>query len=278
MPEQTPKPVTKPLLTGDLSLIESTVRQAGDIARSYFRGVNKQWDKGKGHLVSDADLAVNIFLRDRLMTARPHYGWLSEESEDDRQRLAAEITFVVDPIDGTVAFLKGKPHFTICVATVRDGVPLTGAVYNPVLEEFYTAEHGLGARLNGRPIHVRPQNAVAQCRMLGDRKVFADARWMAPPLEPWPEMHVETRNSMAYRLALIADGRFDAAISLWAKRDWDLAAADLILREAGGNLTTRQGVALRYNGVDTIQHSVVAAGPDLHPQLLKRLKALDTDA
>jgi myo-inositol-1(or 4)-monophosphatase len=118
----------------DLALIEATVREAGQIARSYFGGSYKKWDKGKGDPVTEADLAVDKYLRETFTAARPDYGWLSEESVDDLRRLSTEFTFVVDPIDGTVAFLKNRPHFTICVALVREHLPLVGVVFTPISE------------------------------------------------------------------------------------------------------------------------------------------------
>jgi myo-inositol-1(or 4)-monophosphatase len=209
-----------------------------------------------------------------LCVARSDYGWLSEESEDDARRLETEFTFVVDPIDGTVAFLKGRPHFTICAAVVRGGEPLAGVVYNPISEECFTALAGEGAQMNGAAIHTSETNAVEHARMLGDKAMFAHPAWNDPPQIAWPEMEIETRGSIAYRLALVAGGNFDATIALSAKRDWDLAAADLIVREAGGRVTTHTGAPLRYNGRETIQPSVVAAGAALHPLLLDRVRNL----
>ena len=188
----------------DLALIEEAVREAGKIARSYFGGSYKKWDKGKGDPVTEADLAVDKYLRETLTAARPDYGWLSEESVDDLQRLSTEFTFVVDPIDGTVAFLKNRPHFTICVALVREHLPLVGAVFNPITEECFTAIAGEGAMMNGARIHTSDAAEVGHCRMLADRTILAHPNWNNPPLTPWPPMEIETRGSIAYRLALVA--------------------------------------------------------------------------
>jgi myo-inositol-1(or 4)-monophosphatase len=258
----------------DLGLIEACVREAGAIARSYFGGEYKKWDKGKGQLVTDADLAVDKYLRETLSAARPGYGWLSEETEDNPRRLQTEFTFVVDPIDGTVAFLKGRPHFTICAAVVHEGVPLAGVVYNPISEECFTAAAGEGAKLNGAPIRTSRTKALENSRMLGDKAMFVHPAWNDAPLTPWPAMIIETRGSIAYRMALVANGNFDAMLALSAKRDWDLAAGDLIVREAGGCVSAHTGAALRYNGPETVQPSVVAAGAALHPLLLDRVRNL----
>jgi myo-inositol-1(or 4)-monophosphatase len=256
----------------DLALIEEAVREAGKIARSYFGGSYKKWDKGKGDPVTEADLAVDKYLRETLTAARPDYGWLSEESVDDLRRLSTEFTFVVDPIDGTVAFLKNRPHFTICVALVREHLPGVGVVFNPITEECFTAISGEGAMMNGARIHTSDAAEVDHCRMLADRAMLAHPNWNNPPLRPWPPMEIETRGSIAYRLALVANGSFDAMLALSAKRDWDLAAGDLIVREAGGMVTTHTGAQIRYNGEQTLQPSVVAAGARLHPLLIDRVR------
>ena len=258
----------------DLVLIEEAVREAGKIARSYFGGTYRSWDKGKGQPVSEADLAVDRFLRDTLIAARPGYGWLSEETEDDPARRATPNTFVVDPIDGTIAFLKGKPHFTICAAVVRDGRPVSGVVFNPITDECFTASAGNGANLNGRPAAVTSRAEIEGCRMLAAKATFDHPGWSVPPNSPWPQMAVETRSSIAYRMALVAGGRYDAMLALSTKHDWDLAAGDIIVGEAGGRVTDHRGRALRYNGAEPLQPSVVCAGPALHVQLLAKMEHL----
>jgi len=248
----------------DLRLLEDAVRAGGNIARKFYGGDYKRWSKEGGSPVTEADLAVNRYLCETLMAARTDYGWLSEESADDPTRLSRRHVFVVDPIDGTVAFLKNRPHFTICAAVVVDGRPCCGAIYNPISDELYSARSGDGARRNGAPIHVTARETLAECAMLGDRTQLTRA--------PWPMLHVQNRNSVAYRLMLVADGSADASVSLSAKRDWDLAAADVILHEAGGFLTDAHGTTLRYNGASTIQPSLVAANPALHAGIIALLR------
>jgi myo-inositol-1(or 4)-monophosphatase len=255
----------------DLALLESTVLEAGEIARSYFGGSYKRWSKEQGSPVTEADLAVDRFLNEHLRAARPGYAWLSEETDDDPARLTKETIFVVDPIDGTVAFLKNKPHFTICAAVVHEGRPVTGVVYNPITNELFSARKGAGAFCNEEPIHVSQRTQIEGCRMLGDKAMFAHAAWETSPNRPWPPMDIETRSSIAYRVALVAKGSFDAMMALSAKRDWDLAAADIIVTEAGGMVTAHDGSALIYNRADALQVSVVAAGPLLHKKLLERV-------
>jgi myo-inositol-1(or 4)-monophosphatase len=256
----------------DLALIEQAAREAGTIARSYFGGHYKTWDKGKGQPVTDADIAVDRYLHAALLRARPDYGWLSEETRDDPARLGKPRVFVVDPIDGTIAFIKGRPYFSIAIAVVENARPISAVVFNPVLDECFVAAQGAGARLNGAAIRASARAGIADCRMLGDKAMFAHPGWSVAPNTPWPEMHIENRNSIAYRMALVADGRFDAALALSAKCDWDLAAGDLIVHEAGGRVTDHHGATLRYNGATPLQRTMVCAGAKLQVELLEKLQ------
>ncbi len=258
----------------DLALIVRAAREAGAIAKGFFGGDYKRWDKGAGEPVTEADYAVDRFLSAALRGARPDYGWLSEETGDDPARLSREDVFVVDPIDGTVGFLKGKPQFTICIAIVRKGRPRAGAIFNPITEECFSAEAGKGAHLNGEPIHVSGRSEIDGCKMLATRSLFEHPFWEKPPLTPWPPMQIETRSSIAYRMALVAAGQYDAMLALSTKRDWDLAAGDIIVREAGGRVSDARGADLRYNGAVPHQRSVVAAGPSLHARLLEKMRPL----
>jgi myo-inositol-1(or 4)-monophosphatase len=248
----------------DLALLETAVRAAGKIALTFYGGDYRRWSKEGGSPVTEADLAVNAYLHDTLMAARPDYGWLSEESADDPARLSATRVFVIDPIDGTVAFLKNRPHFTVCAAVVVDGRPVCGAIYNPASDELYSACAGSGAHRNGAVIGVGSRGVLEGAAMLGDRTQLS--------LPPFPPLHLQNRNSVAWRLMLVADGSADAAVSLTAKRDWDLAAADIILHEAGGRLTDAQGAMMRYNRASTLQASLVAANPALHAQIVALLR------
>jgi myo-inositol-1(or 4)-monophosphatase len=246
----------------DLELLTRAVREAGKIALKFFSGQYRRWNKPGGSPVTEADLAIDEFLNQELRRARPDYGWLSEESLDDPARLKARRVFVVDPIDGTVAFMKGRPHFTICAAVVESGRPLCGVVFNPAREECFTAQLNQGARLNGLPIHASDQTEIEGSRLLANRSLFTD----------WPPMQIETFSSIAYRVALVAAGQFDAMVSLTSKRDWDLAAADIILAEAGGRLVDLDGKTAIYNAPAAIHGATIAAGPGLIGPLLAALK------
>lgn len=254
----------------DLTLIEEAARKGGEIARSYFGGEYRRWSKNRGEPVTEADLAIDRLLNDVLLDARPGYGWLSEES--DRSPEPRSRTFIVDPIDGTAAFLKAKPYFSISIAVVEDGEPRAGVVFNPITDECFSASRGAGSRLNGQPVRVSNQDTILNCRMLGAKDLFEHSGWSVSPNTPWPEMHIETRNSIAYRMALVAAGAFDAALVLSAKHDWDIAAGDLIVREAGGLVTAHDGSTFRYGNYPPIQRSMVCAGPALHARILEKLR------
>jgi myo-inositol-1(or 4)-monophosphatase len=253
----------------DLELIQAAALEAGRLALSYKQGDQvKTWTKPGGSPVTNADLAVDAMLKQRLGAARPDCGWLSEETADDLTRLSARRVFVVDPIDGTIAYIKDRPFWTVCIAVVEDGQPIAGVVHAPALDETYVAEVGSGAWLNGQPIHVTDKITLEGSALMADVRTLRRPDWP----EPWPEdLRIESRNSVAYRMALAASGAFDAVVALSSKCDWDLAAADLIVREAGGLVTDHLGQGFAYNQASVKKRSLVCAGPKLHALILHRV-------
>jgi len=257
-------------MPGDLDLIRKAAVEGGEVAlKARRRGLTIDYKSADNTPVTDADLAVDLFLKDALLGARPDYGWLSEETVDDPSRLAESLLFVVDPIDGTRAFMNGKPWFTVCIAVVRDGRPVAAVVHAPELGETYEAVLGGGARLNGAPIRASQTDDLAGCAMIGDARLFSERAWA----EPWPAMRIESRNSVAYRMALVASGAADATVALSPKSDWDIAAADLIVLEAGGLVTDHRGEQFRYNQPVPRQPSLVCGAPAVHPLLLARVRS-----
>ena len=218
--------------------------------------------------MTNADLAADALLKQRLAAARPDYGWLSEETADDAGRLSRRRIFVVDPIDGTRAFLNDRPWWSISLAVVEADRPVAGVVFAPELSETYAAKAGAGATRNGAPIQVSGAARLENCRMAGDPKLFPHPNWPVP----WPPMDVQQRNSTAYRMCLVASGDFDAAVAPVAKHDWDLAAADLIATEAGGFVGDHTGEPFRYNRPKPVQASLVCATPRLAPLILDRVR------
>ncbi|MGV9010735.1 inositol monophosphatase family protein [Brevundimonas sp.] len=250
----------------DLALIRDAALAAGELALAEREAGLKTWSKPGGSPVTSADMAVDRLLKDALLSARPDYGWLSEETEDTPERLTRRCLFVVDPIDGTVAYMKGKPWWCIPIAVVEDGRPVAAVIHAPALNETFCATLGGGATLNGQPI------TASDTDDLDDASVLADARLMEGPHwdEPWPPMRYEKRNAIAYRMALVAAGAFDAAINLTPKWDWDVCAGALIAQEAGAVVSDHHGHPWRFNQPDPRQNSLICSAPALHPLIVRR--------
>ncbi|MBO0345875.1 3'(2'),5'-bisphosphate nucleotidase CysQ [Roseibium limicola] len=242
-------------LKADLALLEGAARQAGALALGYFGRDPRNWLKEGKSPVSEADLAVDKLLAEVLLRARPDYGWLSEETADTPDRLSRSRAFIVDPIDGTRAFLAGGEEWTIALAVVEDGMPQTGAVFCPVRDEMFLAARGLGVTLNGAPIQASDRPSVQGASLTGPHSIVANAGVQAAGFE-----RSENLRSLAYRIAMVAVGRVDVAAARPNANDWDLAAADLLVQEAGGRLTDFTGAGLMYNQRST-RHPALLAAP-----------------
>ncbi|MEC9367163.1 MAG: 3'(2'),5'-bisphosphate nucleotidase CysQ [Pseudomonadota bacterium] len=260
-----------PRLDEDALLLFDAVREAGALALGYFRNSPAAHIKADGTQVSEADLAADRLLSDRLKAARPDYGWLSEETPDDGTRHSRQRVWMADPIDGTRAFLKGVAEWTVCAALVEEGVPRVGAIFNPATDEFFHAVEGGGAFLNGKSISVSGAASIEGSRLAITDVMLKRSYWG----RPWPTVSTRWVNSIAYRLALVASGRSDGTMSLSKKSLWDLAAAHLLVQEAGGVFTTHDGGTLRFDHSGLVFPSVVAAGPKLHAALLERTREVE---
>lgn len=249
----------------DLALIEDAAHAAADLALSYWRRAPRTWDKGGGQgPVSDADIAVDRLLRHRLAAARPDYGWLSEETEDDTARLAAERVFIVDPIDGTRTFLDGGRAWAHSLAVASEGRIVAAVVFLPALKRLYRATADGEATLNGSRLSVSGRTEITGARVLASRATFDPRHW--PNGVPRVERHF--RPSLAHRMCLVAEGRFDAMLKLQDSWEWDIAAGALIGERAGVRVTDRAGRPLRFNSAAGRSPGVVAAAPALHAALL----------
>ncbi len=262
-----PENESRPGLHEDGIILEAAVREAGALALGYFHARPRVWSKTDSTPVSEADMAVNRLLEHRLAGARPAYGWLSEESADQPARLEAKRVWIVDPIDGTRAFVDGRPYWSLSVALVENGTPVLGVVYAPALGEYYAASHGGGTWHNRHRVHSSHHAGLKDCRILSGKHFFSPRKWR----HPWPDMTIGHRNSVAYRMALVAAGRFDAVLAPSPKNEWDLAAGDLLLREAGAVVTDMHGASLSYNNPAPLRSGLVAAGPALHAAILAQL-------
>ncbi|MGE3303851.1 MAG: 3'(2'),5'-bisphosphate nucleotidase CysQ [Hyphomonadaceae bacterium] len=252
--------------TDDLALITHAARACGPLLRARFGGPVEAWRKGNDSPVTEIDLALDAMLTETLRNARADYGWLSEETADKPDRLACARAFIVDPLDGTRAFLEGKPEFCVSIAVVAGGEAIAGAIYNPITEEMFEGGPGLGARLNGAAVTVTRAAALPDSRLIATKRLF--------PEPPGEGPHLEMRNALAYRLALVAAGLFDGMSSLGMKHEWDVAAGAAIVAAAGGAVSDGFGGAPRFNQPDPRMPGVVAAGPALHPLIIKRTREM----
>ncbi|MBB3711483.1 myo-inositol-1(or 4)-monophosphatase [Limimaricola variabilis] len=249
--------------SADLALLLEAARAAAEIACA-FRAP-EVWDKpNDGGPVCEADLAVDAMLRERLGAARPAYGWLSEETADAPERLAAERIFIVDPIDGTRAYLEGSRDWAHSLAVAEQGRITAACVLLPQRNLLYTATAGGGARLNGAPIRASGETDPACATLLGPRLAMSPEHWSGGEVPP---LRRAFRSALAWRLCLLAEARFDAMLTIRPTWEWDIAAGSLILTEAGGIATDRRGAALTFNKPHPQSDGVLAGGA-LHPVLL----------
>jgi myo-inositol-1(or 4)-monophosphatase len=253
-------------IASDAELLKRTVREAGALALTMFRTEIKQWTKGQSSPVSEADIAVDELMHQRLQSATPDYGWLSEESVDDRVRLSKARAWIVDPIDGTRAYLGGREDWSISAALVENGTPRLAAVFAPATDEFFFASEGQGATRNDAPISTSTGGGFDIDRMAGPHFLLNRVRGATSP-----ELRNFKIGSLALRISRVAHGAIDAAFVGGNSRDWDLAAADLLVREAGGRLTTLNGDALVYNRVEVTHEVLLAAGRERHARLVAHL-------
>ncbi|MBC7143099.1 MAG: 3'(2'),5'-bisphosphate nucleotidase CysQ [Rhodobacteraceae bacterium] len=241
----------------DLALLTEAAMAAGGIARRFWRQRPEVWDKpGGAGPVTEADLAVNAMLHAELGAARPGYGWLSEETPDDPVRLGHAKSFIVDPIDGTRAFIEGDTSFAHSLAVAEDGEVTAAVVYLPMKDALYAATRGGAATLNGRPISASARTRTRGATLLTSKPSLAPDHWKDGTPPPFRR---EFRASLAWRLCLVAEGRFDAMLTLRPTWEWDIAAGDLIARQAGARVTDRTGRAIAYNSPDPRAAGVIAA-------------------
>jgi myo-inositol-1(or 4)-monophosphatase len=235
------------------------VREAGALALSMFQVPIKSWTKDGSSPVSEADIAVDKLLRERLMGEDDGFGWLSEESVDDPARLSARHVWIVDPIDGTRAYLAGLPDWCVSAALVERERPVAACLYAPATDEFFTAISGQGATRNGAAIATADAATLAHARVAGPKSFLDKLAAVVPTLTIMPRVR-----SLALRLARVAHGACDIAIAGDNSHDWDLAAADLLVHEAGGALTDLGGGAVTYNRPVPRHGMLVAAGAERH--------------
>jgi myo-inositol-1(or 4)-monophosphatase len=254
-------------LLRDRERLATAVKEAGAVAHKFFRGPLKSWTKGEGDSpVSEADIASNDLLHRHLVEAGD--GWLSEESENDPTRLAARRVWVVDPIDGTRAFIAGREDWSVSAALVVDGRPTVAALFAPATDELFLATVGGGATRNGSAIRASSGGSLEGARVGGPKRMLERIVSSGTRIVPMPRVH-----SLALRLARVAHSELDAAVAGGNGHDWDLAAADLLVHEAGGVMTALDGQVLIYNRPDPVHSVLIAAGRGRHAALVELIRA-----
>ena len=251
----------------DAALLFDAVRAAGELGLSLAdRGNLKRWTKPDGSEVTEGDLAINTFLEDRIRAERPDDGWLSEETPDAPARMARERLWIIDPIDGTRAFIEGRKDWCVAVALAVAGRPVLAAVYRPRLDEFYSAIAGEGALLNDEALAIPDSDTLAGTRIAGNRKALSGLSHLGIAPDNSGSLPLQLR------LAYVAAGRLDGAVSIGRRNDWDLAAGELLVIEAGGAVSGSSGEGLIYNRAEPWQQGLVAAGAKRHAALIAALR------
>ncbi|MBP8230883.1 3'(2'),5'-bisphosphate nucleotidase CysQ [Rhizorhabdus sp.] len=246
-----------------LDAVSAIAAEVGAMAHASWRGDFKYWDKVPGSPVCDIDLAADALLRERLMALDPEAGWLSEETVDSAERLNCVRVWVVDPIDGTRDYVRGREGWAVSIALVEGGRPVIGVLDAPARGEHWRAQAGRGAYLNGEPIRASARASLPGARVPADVLARADADLVT----------VGKPNSIALRIAMVAADRADLLATLRWGNEWDIAAAALIAQEAGAVVTDAMGRPLRYNSTKGEQFGVLATAPAIHADAVERLSA-----
>ncbi|WP_243444838.1 inositol monophosphatase family protein [Sphingosinicella humi] len=237
-------------------------REAGRIAASRCGSAFKQWEKVPGHPVCDVDLEVDAYLREHLGALDPDAGWLSEETLDATDRFERRRAWVVDPIDGTRDYLRGRTGWCVSVALIEDRTPLIGVLDAPQRGEHWTAERGKGAWRNGERLQVSSRTEFIGARVPADQLPQIDSDLVA----------VAKPNSIALRIAMVAAGEADLVATLRWGFEWDIAAAALIAEEAGATVTGALGQPLTFNTITGEAFGVLVATPGIHAAAAERLR------
>ncbi len=252
----------------DLSLLIDAAEEAGKVASQFTGTTAQRWDKpGGAGPVTEADLAVNKMLEAELQAARPDYGWLSEESEDSAARLERDTVFIIDPIDGTRSFTEGSRTWAHSLAIAHKGIVTAAVIFLPLRGLMYTAEVGKGAHLNDKPLTPGNRTKLPGADILTNRGSMDKKFWRDAP----PQINRSHRPSLAYRMALVAQGRYDAMLTVFPAWEWDIAAGDLILREAGAAVSDKGGAPLVFNQAHPRANGVVAGGEPVYRAILEQL-------
>lgn len=248
------------------AVLATAIAEAGELALKFFGHRPRTWRKADGTPVTEADIAVDELLKERLVGAFPAFGWISEESRNGPLLPVDQPAWIVDPIDGTQSFISCADDWCIAVALLEAGRPVVGAVLAPSRADYFEAVLGSGVKLNGASIEASRRQELEGAHLMVKPKVLARVDWA----QAWPPVRTGVTASIALRLCQVASGRYDATFALGHKADWDLAAGDLIVGEAGGRVTDLDGAPLVYGEASTRRNGFVASGAQLHPAIIAR--------
>ncbi len=248
----------------DHARLQSIVREAGAIAYAAWPGAGhalESWDKSPGNPVSAADMAVDSFLKSELMALLPSAGWLSEETVDAPGRLDNRLIWLVDPIDGTRDFIRGRSGWAVSVALISEGRPLIGMLSAPARGEEWIAIAGQGAARNGVTLRASRRTAFAGARVPVDSLMREDRMLQT----------VDQPNSIALRVAMVGADEADLVATLRWGYEWDIGAATLIAREAGAAISDAFGRPLAYNKRDPRAFGLLVSAPGIHAEAVAHL-------
>ena len=252
------------------NLVDETseiTRAAGLEIMNYYRDSFSVADKTPDNPVTDADLAADKLLRQRLTNLLPEAGWLSEETVDTEERFQRKLVWVVDPLDGTKEFVMGIPEFTVSVALVEEGVPILGVIFNPPTGELYYARKGHGVYLNGKEVKVSQRGELTGAQVDASRSERKRGEF-----EQFEGIvNVRTMGSTAYKMARVAAGQADASWSRGPKSEWDICAGTLLVEEAGGRCVDLDGQPVRFNKAFPKVSGIIFTNERLHQPVMSLL-------
>jgi myo-inositol-1(or 4)-monophosphatase len=251
-------------LRRELKLARKAAMAAGAILRGYWNDRSfTVGSKGRNNPVTDADFAADSAIKKILREGFPDYGWLSEETADNPERLAARRVWIVDPLDGTKEFINHIPEFCVAIALAEEGAPILGVTYNPIRRQLFWAARGLGCHLGTRRVRVTRTRALKRATVLASRSEVARGEWTVFD----GVTGVSPTGSVAYKLAMVAAGSGDATLTRSPKSEWDIASGAALIAEAGGRMTDIEGRELRFNQRSVKRHGLIASNGILHDEL-----------
>ena len=247
-------------MDSDLKLAIDASFKAGEIIMQYYCADYEIKEKGYHNPVTTADNEADSYLKSTLMSARPQYGWLSEETVDSKSRLSKERVWIVDPLDGTKEFIEGVPQFVVSIALVEKGTPIIGVLHNPVTKETFHAVKGKGTYLDGNVYRCSIKDSTTDMLILNSRSETRKGLW-----EPYKQYFKELKpiGSVAYKMGLTATGKADIFVTLRPKNEWDVCAGTCLINEAGGKVIDLNGKELTFNNQKTLIEPGLIAGYNL---------------